>query len=199
MTAVTYSERCQRKIYGLESAFVVDNLDPDSLGRIQVQFPCMDDHHVTDWVRVAQMYAGSGYGAFMMPEVGDEVLVAFLQGDINQPVIVGSMYNGVNTPHTFRTNSQDQKAIRTKSGHLICLDDSTDHEKISIVDKSENHRVVISTSDESIVIESKGGKLVLNANEIEINAKTSLKIDCGQMDANGGSSMKLKAGTIELN
>ena len=79
---------------------------------------------VSDWCRVAQLYAGGGYGSFFPPEKGDEVLVAFVQGDMRIPIVLGGLYNGQDKPSTSRDGGKDQKLIRTRGGHQLLFDDT---------------------------------------------------------------------------
>jgi phage baseplate assembly protein V len=76
----------------------------------------------TDWCRVRQFYAGNGYGAVWVPDLGDEVLVAFIQGDMRQPIVLGGLYNGKDRPP-----AQDprERMICSKNGHKLRFIDST--------------------------------------------------------------------------
>src|SRR5205085_11927984 len=147
-----------------------------------------------EWCRVRQLYAGNGYGTFFVPEVGDEVLVAFIHGDMRQPIIIGGLYNGTDKPPSFHAKDKDQKLIRTKAGHQIILDDTNGSQKITIVDSSGKHSIVIDTVANSITIKSEDGKLIFEGQGIEIksgigidvSAKSNIKIDAtGNMDLTG--------------
>src|SRR5262249_21351820 len=104
-----------KRYFGVVEATVeqVEN-DPDGEGKVKLKFPFFDDNTVSDWVRVRQLYAGSGYGAFFLPEKGTEVLVAFVHGDMRRPVVLGGLYNGKDKPPTKRTKQDDHKLIRTR-------------------------------------------------------------------------------------
>ena len=95
-------------------------------------FPWFDDEMVSEWCRVAQPYAGNGYGVFLVPEVGDEVLVAFIHGDMRLPIVLGGLYNGQDKPPTSRQDDTDQKLIRTKAGHELLFDDSDGTERVTL-------------------------------------------------------------------
>jgi phage baseplate assembly protein V len=181
------SQTTDKRFYGLYEALVTAVNDAEEKqGRIKVKFPWFDEQMETEWCRVRQFYAGNGYGAFFVPEIGDEVLVAFIQGDMRFPIILGGLYNGQDKPPTYRADDKDEKLIRTKGGHQITFDDTSGKEKITIVDAQKNNRIVIDTTANSITIQSKNGKLVLQANEIEIKADATIKIEAGaQMDIKG--------------
>jgi phage baseplate assembly protein V len=186
------SSQTDRRFYGVYEGLVTDVTDPEKEGRVKLKFPWFDDQMETEWCRVRQAYAGNGYGSFFVPEIGDEVLVAFIQGDMRFPIVMGGLYNGQDKPPTYRDDSKDEKVIRTKGGHQITLDDSQGREKITIVDSQEKNRIEIDTANNSIKIESTSGKLVIKANEIEVSANTTLKIEAG-------GKMDIKGATINLN
>ncbi len=98
MDALGGQEQDIRRAYGVAAGIVTNNQDPDGLGRVRIRFPWLSDDNETDWARIATMMAGSGRGSFFLPEVGDEVLVAFEHGDINHPFVIGMLWNGVDTP-----------------------------------------------------------------------------------------------------
>lgn len=213
MTAEARSRTADQRYYGVYEAIVTGNNDPSKEGRAQVRFPWFDEQMTTEWCRVQQFYAGNDYGAFFVPEVGDEVLVAFIQGDMHFPVILGGLYNGKDKSPSARASDKDQKMIRTKgkheillddtqgdehvriktkAGHEITLNDVSGSEKITIVDSKAKNRFEIDTAANSITVQSNGGKLVLKANEIEISADSTLKVQAG-------GQMTIKGATVNIN
>jgi uncharacterized protein involved in type VI secretion and phage assembly len=107
---------------GLAIGQVTDVNDPESQGRVRLRFPWLDDVLVTDWVPVAGGLAGRDRGIFFMPEVGDELVVGFLHGDFNHPVVLGSMWNGQSAAPSVDPR---QRMIRSVNGHTIRFVDST--------------------------------------------------------------------------
>ncbi|HEU5130898.1 MAG TPA: phage baseplate assembly protein V, partial [Pyrinomonadaceae bacterium] len=103
------SRTTDKRYFGVYEALVTAVEDTAKEGRVQVKFPWFDDKLATEWCRVRQSYAGNDYGSFFIPEVGDEVLVAFVQGDMRFPIILGGLYNGQDKPPTSRSQQQDQK------------------------------------------------------------------------------------------
>jgi len=213
VTAEARSRTADQRYYGVYEAIVTGNNDPSKEGRAQVRFPWFDEQMTTEWCRVQQFYAGNDYGAFFVPEVGDEVLVAFIQGDMHFPVILGGLYNGKDKSPSARASDKDQKMIRTKgkheillddtqgdehvriktkAGHEITLNDVSGSEKITIVDSKAKNRFEIDTAANSITVQSNGGKLVLKANEIEISADSTLKVQAG-------GQMTIKGATVNIN
>lgn len=188
-----------RRIFGITAGIVTNNQDPDELGRVKIKFPWMSDDNETDWVRIATLMAGADQGSFFLPEVGNEVLVAFEHGDINHPYVLGTVWNGMAKPpeankdgqNNIRkiksrsgheiifndddTAKQEKIEIRTNAGHKIVLDDSAGKEKIEIVDKSESNKIIIDTMQKSINIESVM-QLKIKANIVEIEGTSSLTL-----------------------
>lgn len=192
MTTQARSRTTDKRYYGVYEAIVTDVNDPAKEARVKVRFPWFDEQMVSEWCRVRQAYAGNGYGSVFVPEPGDEVLVAFIQGDMRLPVILGGLYNGQDKPPTHRADDKDEKMIRTKGGHQITLDDTSGKEKITIIDSKEKNLIEIDTANDTIKITSISGKLILKANEIEISANSTIKVE-----ANG--EVKVKGATINLN
>ncbi|MGH3991279.1 MAG: VgrG-related protein, partial [Pseudonocardiaceae bacterium] len=89
-----------RAVSGLAPALVTDVRDPRKLGRVKVKFPWLADDYASGWARTVQIGAGSNRGAMILPEVGDEVLVGFEQGDFDNPYVLGGLYNGKDAPAT---------------------------------------------------------------------------------------------------
>lgn len=192
MSAGPRSRSTDQRYYGVAEAIVTDNDDPEKEGRVKVKFPWFDGDMVSEWCRVRQPYAGPGYGWYLVPEVGDEVLVAFIHGDMRLPVILGGLWNGKDKPSVHRGSGKDPKLLRTKGGHEILLDDSGGAEKIVIVDSSGKNQVVIDTAGNSITVESQTGKLTLRGREVEIEAQQGMKVTAG-------ATLDLKGASINLN
>jgi uncharacterized protein involved in type VI secretion and phage assembly len=140
---------------------IVKNLnDPDGQGRIELQFPWLSDSVRSSWAPVASALAGKERGAFFMPEIDDEVLVAFEHGDVNHPFIVGFLWNGVDTPP--ETTNQN-RVIKTPGGHQLRFED-TDGAKKVVLKSNGGHHVEIDDSAETITIKTNSGNqfIVLN-------------------------------------
>ena len=188
-----------RQVFGVAPGIVTNNQDSEGLGRVKIRFPWLSDDNETDWVRVATLMAGLERGAFFLPEVGDEVLVAFEHGDVNQPYVIGALWNGVASPpetnsdgknniRKIRSRSgheiifndddtagQEKIEIHTNAGHKVVLDDSIGQEKIEIIDKTGSNKITIDSVQNSINIES-AMQLKIKANMVEIEGTTSLTL-----------------------
>lgn len=111
-------EDVQRKFYGVAVGKVINVLDPMTLGRVQVQLPFLDSLDLSPWARVAAPMAGILHGMYFIPNIGDEVLVAFEQGDVNVPYIIGSLWNAM-APPPLQSPLPQIRAIRTLVGNQI--------------------------------------------------------------------------------
>ena len=132
------------KINGVVPGVVTNINDPQSQGRVQVKYPWLPKYKGSElssnWARTASLGAGAERGVFFTPEIDDEVLVAFENGDVNYPYIVGALWNGKDKPPEGNILSPDkkkvnQRIVRSRSGHEIILDDTQGEEKISIMIK----------------------------------------------------------------
>ncbi len=185
-----------RGIQGVVTAKVVSLDDPEGLGRVQVLFPWLpkdkDAELASNWARIAAPMAGAERGFLFLPEVDDEVLVAFEHGDVGHPYIVGALWNKKDKPPTGTTEvlSSDkkyvnQRVLRSRSGHLIVLDDTEGEEQIIIQDKTGKNSIVINSKENSMQIRvdgdltiEAGGKLVIKSGgdmSLESDAKGSIK------------------------
>ena len=189
------------KIYGVAAGIVTNNKDEKKLGRIKLKFPWLSDNNETDWVRIATFMAGSERGSFFLPEVGDEVLVAFDQGELNHPYVIGALWNDTAKPPEKNADGKNNfRLIKSRSGHIIKLDDTDGNEKIEIVDKSNSNKVIIDTKDNKISIISNkdieisapSGKVTISGKEIEIKSTTSAKIEAS-------ADMTVKGATVNIN
>jgi uncharacterized protein involved in type VI secretion and phage assembly len=191
----------EQRIYGVVMGIVTNNQDPNKMGRVRVKFPWLSDDHESWWARIATPMAGPNRGVWFLPEVDDEVLVAFDHGDVRNPYIIGSLWNGKDTPPETNSDGKNNlRLIHSRSGHLIRLDDSDGDEKIEIIDKTSNNSVTIKSSDNSIAITCQG-KLTLHASQgIEITSDLDIKIKANTtMDTESSAPMTIKGATVSIN
>ena len=201
MNPVSRTRTTDKRFYGVVSGIVTDVQDDGQEGRVKVQFPWFDDQMETEWCRVRQFYAGDGYGAFFVPEVGTEVLVAFIHGDMRMPIILGGLYNGHDKPPTNRTSSQDQKMVRTKGGHELLFDDSNSEQRVRIKTKG-GHTADLDDTGKKITIQSSGGQSVTiddSSNDISIQVGAStVKLDSSGSITLTGMSVSVDGSSVSL-
>jgi phage baseplate assembly protein V len=185
------SRSTDRRYYGVVEAIVAKVTDdPEHECRVTLRFPFFDGATAeTDWCRVAQPYAGNGYGAVFVPEEGDEVLVAFVHGDMRFPIVLGGLYNGMDKPPTDRTASRDQKMIQTKHGHQVVLDDSPGQEAIRVI-TAGGHELILDDASGTVAITGNGVKITLEDTGSVTVQGTSVTVQ--------GTSVTVEAGQIAL-
>ncbi|AII10349.1 type IV secretion protein Rhs (plasmid) [Rhodococcus opacus] len=214
-TSLSVTGRQERSLYGLSSgiggtsgqgvviAQVNDARDPSQQGRVRLTFPWLSPDYVSDWARVLQPGAGKGRGTLVVPEVGDEVLVAFEQHDPRRPYVLGGLYNGVDTASTkgpalidSGSGAVNRRSLVSRNGHrLDLLDENGRTEGVTVETGDGKLRLVLDKigtkveihSDGTVLVEGKrgvvidaaGAKLALTAAEIVLSGKRSVKISGG--------------------
>lgn len=122
-------------IQGLVLAVVEDLEDPEKLGRVKLKFPSRSNQAVSDWAPIARPLASGGFGLWFQPLKGDLVLVAFGEGQFDQPYVLGAIFSGDTQPPTTELT---QRMLQTESGHKIVFEDKSGSESILIEDASGN-------------------------------------------------------------
>jgi uncharacterized protein involved in type VI secretion and phage assembly len=197
------------RISGVVVGVVTNNEDPDKLHRVKVKFPWLSDADESAWARVATPMAGKERGLYVLPEVEDEVLVAFEHGDLRFPCVIGSLWNGKDAPPANNEGGKNNlRLIKSRSGHIIRLSDEDGKEKIEIIDKSGNNSLVFDTAnntvtitaDKDIVLSATQGTIKLDAQKIEIKSSADAKIEAGAgMDVKATGTLNVKGATVNIN
>ncbi|MBC1221002.1 phage tail protein [Nostoc sp. UCD121] len=193
---ILISNNQNNHFYGVTIGIVTNNKDPEKLGRIKVKFPWLSLEEESYWARIVTLMAGNGRGIYFLPEVDDEVLVAFEQGDMNFPYILGALWNGKDKPPiTNEDGKNNQRVIKSRSGHMIVLDDTDGKEQIIIQDKTGKNKIVINSKDnkmniqveKDLTIETKG-KITLKSSDDDIS------IECKNLRIKTKQNYQLEAG-----
>jgi uncharacterized protein involved in type VI secretion and phage assembly len=197
------------QIHGVVTGVVTNNQDPEKLGRVRVRFPWLSGSEESAWARVASPMAGKERGLWTLPEVDDEVLVAFERGDPRFPYVLGALWNSkAPPPESNEGRKNDVRVLKSRSGHVVRLDDADGEERIEIVDGSGKNSIVISTRDDSITVQadadvtirSTGGKLVLEGKGIELKSEEGVKVEASKdLEMKSGAQVTVKGSTINLN
>ncbi|MGI9303717.1 MAG: phage baseplate assembly protein V [Gammaproteobacteria bacterium] len=178
------------RIYAPVVGIVTNNQDPDKLGRVKVKLPWLSEKDESDWARVVTPMAGAKRGMYFLPEVDDEVLVAFEHGDVRLPYVLGALWNGKDKPPEDNSDGKNNvRTIKSRSGHIVRLDDTKGEEKIEVIDKSTKNSITINTKDNSITIsadadisiKSAKGKLTLQSKDgIAIKSDGDITVESGK-------------------
>ena len=188
------------RFYGVAEALVAAVEDPEKEGRVKLRLPWFDSQEVTDWCRAANLFAGNGYGSTWTPELEDEVLVAFIHGDLRFPVVLGGLYNGQDKAPRARTTTNNQKTLRTKAGHEVLLDDSQGSLGVEVI-TSAGHRLRLDDVNDQITLEIKGGPSIVlreSGGEMQLKA-TSITMEASSITIKASGGLTAKGSPIELN
>jgi uncharacterized protein involved in type VI secretion and phage assembly len=186
-------------IPGVAVAIVTDNEDPEGMGRVRVTYPWRDADDESHWARIATPMAGGGMGAYFLPEVDDEVLVAFENGDIHYPYVVGSLWNGTDTPPADNADGKnDVRLIRSRSGHEIVLNDSDTEGRVEIT-TAGGHTIVLddSSGSETVEIADAGGNAItLDKQGLSITGASKVSVSAPMLEFKGDGNVSVEASGI---
>lgn len=187
-------ERPLSRQLGVVPAVVTNTHDPKNWGRVKVKFPWLTEADESTWARVLSSGAGPDAGFFAVPDVGDEVFVAFEQGDFNFPLVLGGVWNGRHPlpPAAHKASASQKPQVRTwcsRTGHQITLFDT--EKKIEIK----------SAAGLTIILDDNGKNIIVQAdNEIQLKARGNMILEAGaNLDIKASGSVTVKGATIQLN
>lgn len=182
---------------GLVEAIVIDNKDPDKLGRVKLKFPMLPEMPESFWARLVMPMAGKKRGWMTIPEVDDEVLVAFVHGDINHAIVIGSLFNGVDVPpYANEDGNNDLRVFQSRSGHRLTFDDKAGDERIELIVHNEEIRVIWDAKEKVLSLYS-GKDIIVEAKEtISLKCKDFILEADSSINAKSGSSTEIKSGSI---
>jgi uncharacterized protein involved in type VI secretion and phage assembly len=197
------------RVYGVVVGVVTNNQDPDNMHRVKVRFPWLSNDVESNWARVAAPMSGKDRGAYFLPEVDDEVLIAFEHGQVDHPFVVGCLWNGKDgAPESNADGENNHRTIRSRSGHVLRFNDKSGNETIEIIDKIGSNKIVIDSANNSITIEAKSditiksttGKLTMQANGIEMKSQMGVSVEAAMnMDLKANAIVTVKGAMIRLN
>lgn len=188
---------------GLVEAIVIDNVDPEQLGRVKLKFPLLPEMPESFWARLVMPMAGRERGWMTIPEIDDEVLVAFVHGDINHAIVLGSLFNGVDTPpYANEDGANNLRVFQSRSGHRLTFDDTDGAERIELCLHNEEIRLIWDSANKvlsvycgkDMIIESKE-TISMKCKDFILEADNSINISAGQtMDVSTGSDCSVDGG-----
>lgn len=163
-------------------ALVISVQDPDSMARVQVRllgFDGVDGHDAALWARVAVPFAGKDRGAFMIPDVGDEVIVTFAGGDPRMPIVIGSLWNGADSPpESLSGDRVNLWTIVGKAGTRIAIiEESQGSETIKLSTPGGVTATITDASGGKIELKQSGNTITMDSQGIAIKASAQVKVD----------------------
>lgn len=164
---------------GIAVGIVTDNMDPDQLGRVKVKLPWLAELYETDWASTVQLGAGNGRGFQILPEVGDQVLVAFEHGDPDRPYVLGGLYSAVDkAPVPAPLGKRGSEAVTerrftSRLGHrLVFSDVKSTKESITVATAGDGCSLVLDKTGTMVKITSDGTVVIEGRRGIQITAAT---------------------------
>jgi Rhs element Vgr protein len=181
-------------VAGLQAGVVTSNEDPDGEFRVRVMLPLVVDGDDGIWARVAAVDAGSDRGFFFRPEVGDEVLVGFLDDDPRQPVILGMLHSSAMAAPLEPSNDNSQKGYKSRSGIQLMFDD--DKKIVTLLTPGGNSLVLDDDAQGITIKDQHGNKIVLGSDGLVIESSKALSLKAGtEGKFESSTSMDVTAGT----
>jgi phage baseplate assembly protein V len=186
------------RIYGVAIAEVISTMDSMGLGRVQLRLPWLPGFE--PWARVAVLSAGSNTGTYFIPQTGDEVLVAFNHGEVTEPYVIGSLWNGRDQPpRSAPLDPVNKRVIRTPKGHEIELDDL--QQSITIKSATGQKVVMDATQIQLSAGSAKltmttAGMVTIEGTQIRIKATAKAEVAGANLSLSGDANATLKGGGL---
>jgi uncharacterized protein involved in type VI secretion and phage assembly len=211
-TVAHETAHADRRIYGVTVAQVINNIDSTGQGRVQLSLPWLPSFQ--PWARVAVLDAGMNRGTYFIPQIGDEVLVAFNHGDVREPFVIGGLWNALDVPPALLpTDPVSKRIIRTPLGHEIEFDDAA--QSITIISSTEQKITIDPSSIKlstlgvtaSVTLDTIGnisiqaaGSIELKAPQIKIQGSISVDIQgASTTSIKGGTACEIQGGLVKIN
>ena len=183
----------------IQPAFVVDNDDPEQMGRVKIRFFWQESKDSTPWLRIVHPHGGKlkngeQHGFYFMPEIDDEVMVGFEGNNPDRPFVIGNVYHANSKPDHWYNSDNNIKSIRTRNGNQIIFRDENGSEEIRILntdDGSPTNEISLSLADDGKITIKSEGDLELSAENIKIAARTDITMESGKNTQLSASDYKL--------
>lgn len=188
-------------------------------GRVKLTFPILSDDYVSGWARVVQVGAGGERGSMVLPEVGDEVLVAFESGSFDRPVVLGGLYNGLDEPHggwapAVESGSVVRRSYASRTGMVVEFVERAGEEFVRVsTNEGSQHVTLTQTAEKGIRIIAAGpvevtaerdatvtaaGDVSVSGTKVEVAAKSELKLSGPKVTIEGATSLDLSGAKVSL-
>ncbi len=205
------AERAEELRHEAVVGIVVDIKDPKKLGRVKVKFPTLGEE-ASHWAPISSMGAGADRGWFFLPEIDDEVLVMFAHGELSRPVVVGALWNGVDTPPESNGGGNERRMFHSRSGHQLIFDDDGDKlvfqdgGGVGVVEITAD-KISFTANQGDIQTQSPSGQTNVKAKDIKMTGASAVTLQCGgtlkmsgkTVTVNGGGKLDIKASRVDLN
>lgn len=194
-------------VKGVAIAIVTQNQDDEGQCRVKVSYPWHQNPRDSYWARLAAPMAGNDRGIVMIPEVGDEVVVAFEREDLRFPFVLGALWNGQDSPPLANDDGKnDKRILQSRKKHYLLYDDGQRgvvelaHEKKRKITFDDDGIAVQDENGNRIMIESASGAMTIEAKgELRIKATTIAVEASATMEIKAGATLKVRGALVQIN
>jgi uncharacterized protein involved in type VI secretion and phage assembly len=176
--------------YGVFPALVTDINDPDGQGRVKITLPWSPDtgsSRYENWARLATMMGGNNRGSWFIPDVNDEVLVAFEGGDPRRPYMLGGLWNGSDAPPASMDSGNNKKVLRSRNGVKITLDDTNGSETL-LLETPAGQKITLKDGPGSVEVDdSNGNSVKLDSSGVTVTASAKVTVTASTAEISAGS------------
>ena len=193
-------------VNGLQIGKVASNEDPDGEQRVRVRLPLVNEQADGVWARVASLDAGDNRGFFFRPEIGDEVVVGFLEDDPRRAVILGMLHSSAKAAPLQGSDDNHEKEYRSRSGMRLYFNDD---KKIALLETPAGNRLTLSEQDQGVKLEDQNGNsIALTPDGIKIESKKAVEIKAGTelkltgqagAELSSSSACKVQGSVVQIN
>lgn len=190
---------------GLQIGLVNDIEDPENEFRVQVKMPAINADEDGVWARIATLDAGNNRGTFFRPEVGDEVIVGFINNDPVNPIILGMLHSSAKPSPITPASNNNEKGLQTRSGIKLNFNDG---DKMVKIETPSGKKITMSDNDALIKVEDENGNTisfdssgvtVQSASDLNIKATGTLSLSGAQISISGNASVGIDATSVSVN
>jgi uncharacterized protein involved in type VI secretion and phage assembly len=178
--------------------------DPDKAGRVKVKLPTVSDADESAWARVVSPGAGNKRGLHLMPDVGDEVLVAFIGGDFRNPVVLGGIWSKKNappTPEPVKGDKVSERSLTLASGAKLVFTENTDKSKAVVALKHAEAETSLQFDKDGIKLNAKKGtkiKIAVGEASIEMQSDGTITIKGGAITIKADKNLTLQGQKVTV-
>lgn len=194
-------------VKGVAVALVTQNKDDEGLCRVKVSYPWHETPRESYWARLAMPMAGKDRGVVLIPEVGDEVVVAFEREDLRFPYVLGALWNGKDKPPLANDDGKnDKRIIQSRKKHYLLFDDGVQgvvellHEKGRKIVFDDNGFAVQDERGNAVKVDSNSGAMTIEATgQLKIKAATISIEATGTLELKAGATMTIRGALVNIN
>ena len=192
------------RIFGVVTAVVTGNDDPSGQGRIKIKMPWLSGDYESTWAPIMQAGAGPNSGGVFLPEVEDEVLVAFENGDVGRPFVLGGLYNGQDKPllgdGLFDNGKVKRRGFVSRKGHKLVFFDADGDSGIALLTSDGKLRIALKESGRELHVYGESKVVIESGQEIDIKSQGTLSLQSsGKLTIKSDSIVDVDGSVIQLN